>query len=193
MPSFQAHLNHIQYIYIYIHTHCFALFHIDSYCIILYCVVLQIYCMYVCMYVMKCNVMYVCMYVYVRYYILFWYFSTLNKFTFIVYHWNLLHITFYNYQIHITYIYTYIYMYMYTCMHIYIHANIYIYVYIHICIIQPMDIYRCMYMCICTHPSGFHLPTPQVDWEKLGFHRPVEAPAGRPTKTIAGWIILMGF
>ena len=42
-----------------------------------------------------------------------------------------------------------------------------------------------MNMCICTHPSHFHLPTPQVDWEKLGFHRPVEA-AGRPRKTMAG-------
>ena len=70
------------YIFTYIHIvlHYFILIHIVLYYIVSY--YKYIVCMYVCN-VMKCNV---CMYVYVRYYILFWYFSTLNKFTFIVYH-----------------------------------------------------------------------------------------------------------
>ena len=175
--------------YRYIHTHCFELFHIDSYYILLYCMDLQILYIYVCTYVRTYVCMYMCAIILCFGIFQCWISSLL---LYIIEIYCISHSLIIKYTLHMS---IHIYIYIYIYVHVYIYIQ-YVYTQTYICIIQPMDIYiyiyRCMNMCICTHPSHFHLPTPQVDWEKLGFHRPAEA-AGRPRKTMAGWIILMGF
>ena len=160
--------------YRYIHTHCFELFHIDSYYIVLYCMDLQILYiyMYVCMYVRTYVCMYVCMYmcaIILCFGIFQCWISSLLLYIIEIY--CISHSLIIKYTLHMS-IHIYIYV------HVYIYIQ-YVYTQTYICIIQPMDIYIYIGAWICVYVHILVISTfPRLrwtgrSWAFIGLWRPL--------------------